>query len=85
MNFKSTQYAKIMTDAKKYGLFDNIRFPQLRFHCKYYITRKNAYGSECPEIIGKNLFLYLKIFYFLSMPDEFPAIIFEPLPRLLNR
>ena len=36
MTFKSTKYAKIMTDAKKHGLFDNIRFLQLRFHCKYY-------------------------------------------------
>ena len=40
MTFKSTKYAKNQTDAKKYGkkngLFDNIRFPQLRFHCKYY-------------------------------------------------
>ena len=46
---------KVMTDAKKHGLFDNIRFPQLRFHCKYY-KEKFAYRSECPEIIGKNLF-----------------------------
>ena len=53
--FKSNKYAKIMTDAKKYGLFDNIRFPHLRFHCKYY-KKKGAYESECPEIIGKNLF-----------------------------
>ena len=36
MTFKSTKYAKIVTDSKKYGLFDNIKFPQLRFHCKYY-------------------------------------------------
>ena len=27
-------YAKIMRDAKKYGLFNNIRFPQLRFQSK---------------------------------------------------
>ena len=34
------------------GLFDNNKFPQLRFHCKYY--KKNfAYRSECPRIIGK--------------------------------
>ena len=26
MTFKSTKYAKIMTDAKKYGLYDNIWF-----------------------------------------------------------
>ena len=25
-----------MTDAKKQWLYDDIRFPQLRFHCKYY-------------------------------------------------
>ena len=55
MTFKFTKYAKIMTDAKIHGLFDNIRFPQLRFHCKYY-KEKNAYRSECPEIFGKNLF-----------------------------
>ena len=36
MAFKSTKYAKIMTDAKKRGLFDNIRFPQLRFHYIFY-------------------------------------------------
>ena len=30
MTFKFTRYAKIMTDDKKYGLFDNISFPQLR-------------------------------------------------------
>ena len=53
--FQPTKYAKIMTDAKKNGLLDNIRFPQLRFHCKYY--KKNfAYRRECSEIIGKNLF-----------------------------
>ena len=55
MAFKSTKYAKIMTDAKKHGFSDNIRLPQLRFHCKYY--KKNfVYRSECPEIIGKSLF-----------------------------
>ena len=63
MTFKYTKYAKIMTDARKYELFDNIRLPQLRFHCKYY-KEKIAYGSECPEIIDKNLFWYLKVFYF---------------------
>ena len=63
MTFKSTKYAKIMIDAKKYGLSDHIRFPQLRFHWRY--NKKNsAYRSECPEIIGKNLFWYLKFFYF---------------------
>ena len=52
-----------MLDAKKYGLFDNIRFSQLRFNCKYY--KKNiAYRTECPEIIGKYLFWYLKVFFF---------------------
>ena len=56
MTFKSTKYAKIMTDAKKHGLFDNIRFPQLRFHCKCYKIKKFAHRSECPEIIGKTLF-----------------------------
>ena len=35
MTFKYTKYTKIMIDARKYGLFGNIRFPQLRFHCKY--------------------------------------------------
>ena len=55
MTFKSTKYAKIMTDAKKHGLFDNIRFPQLRLHCKCY-KKKYAYRCECPEIISKNLF-----------------------------
>ena len=40
-----------MLDAKKYGLFDNIRFPQLRFYCKYY-KKKFAYRIECPEIIA---------------------------------
>ena len=54
MTFKSTKYAKIMTDPKKYAPFDNIRFPQLRFHCKYY-KEKIAYRSECPEIFRKNL------------------------------
>ena len=46
--------------------FDNIRFPQLRIHCSYY---KNtfAFRSECPEIISKNLFWYLKDFYFKSI------------------
>ena len=48
-------YAKIMTDGKKHGLFDNIRLPQLRFHKKY--NKKNsAYRRKCPEITGKNLF-----------------------------
>ena len=47
--------AKKMIDAKKYGRFDDIRFLQLRFYCKYF-EKKNAYRSECPEIIGKNLF-----------------------------
>ena len=36
MTFKSTEYGKMMTDTKKHGLFDNIRFPQLRFHHQYY-------------------------------------------------
>ena len=63
MIFKYTKYAKIMIDARKYGLFDNIRFPQLRFHCKYY-KETIVYRSECPEIIDKNLFWYLKVFYF---------------------
>ena len=54
-DFKSTKCAKIMTDTKIHGLFDNIRFPQLRFHCKYY-KKHFAYRSECPEIIGKNPF-----------------------------
>ena len=40
MTFKSTKCVKIMTDAKKHGVFDNIRFPQLRFHCKYYKKKK---------------------------------------------
>ena len=40
MTFKSTKYAKIMIDAKKYGLSDNIRFPQVRFHWRYY--KKNS-------------------------------------------
>ena len=53
ITLKSTRYAKIMTDAKKYGLFDNIRFPQVRLHCKY--QKKNSYTSECPEITGENL------------------------------
>ena len=52
MTFKYTKYAKIMIDARKYGLFENIRIPQLRFHCKYH-KEKIAYRSECPEIIGK--------------------------------
>ena len=63
MIFKYTKYAKIMIDTRKYRLFDNIRFPQLRFHCKYY-KEKIAYRSECPEIIDKNLFWYLKVLYF---------------------
>ena len=40
-----------MTDAKENGLFDNIRFLQLRFHFKYY-KKKFAYRSECPEIMA---------------------------------
>ena len=55
MTFKSTKYAKIMIDAKKYGLSDNIRFLQLSFHCKCY-KKIFVYRSEGPEIIGKNLF-----------------------------
>ena len=55
MTFKSTKYAKIITDAKKKRNFDNIKFPQLRFYCKYY-KENFEYRSECPEIIGKNLF-----------------------------
>ena len=35
MTFKSSKYVKIMTDGKKHGLFDNIRLPQVKFHCKY--------------------------------------------------
>ena len=82
MTFKSTKYAKIITDAKKYGLFDNIRLLQLRFNCKYY--KKNcAYRSECPEIIGKNLFGYLNLLF--SVLGGFPAKNFELLPRLFNR
>ena len=67
MTFKSTKYAKIMTDAKKNGHFDNIRFLHLRFHCKYY--KKNfEHRSECPEIIGKiysdvGRFSILNLFY----------------------
>ena len=54
MTFKPTKYAKFKTNTKKYGRFDDIRFPQLRFHCKYY--KKNEYRSECPEVIGNYLF-----------------------------
>ena len=50
MSFKSTKYAKIMTDAKKYRLFDNIRFPQITKKKKF------AYRSERPDTNGKNLF-----------------------------
>ena len=39
----------------KIGPFDNIRFLQLRFRCKYY-KKHFAYRSECSEITGKNLF-----------------------------
>ena len=43
-----------MLDAKKYGLFDNIRFSQLRFNCKYY--KKNiAYRTECPDIDNRQI------------------------------
>ena len=37
------KYAKIVTDAKKHGLFDNIRFPQLRFYCKYFTKTMSAH------------------------------------------
>ena len=60
--------------------------PKLRFHCKYY-KKKNAYRSECPEIIGKNLLRYLKFFflfliYFFLCWVDFPSKI---LNRYLNR
>ena len=49
MTFKSTKYAKNMTDPKNYGLFENTKLPQLRYHCKYY---KEKSQIVCPEIIG---------------------------------
>ena len=55
MTFKSIKNAKIIADAKKHGLFDNIRFRQLRFHCKSE-KKKNAFRSGYPEKIGKNQF-----------------------------
>ena len=78
MTFKSTKYAKIMTGAKKHELFHNIRFPQLRLHCKCY-KKKIAYRSECPEIIEKKSILiskgfYLHLFNILGR-SKFPEII----------
>ena len=78
-----------MADTKKYGFFDNIRIPQLRFRWKY-IKINFAYRSECPEIIGK---LYSDIWrfsistgnLFFPMLGGFPAKKFELPPRLLNK
>ena len=63
------------------GLFDNIKFPHLRFHCKYY--KKNfACRSKCPRIIGKKSVLISEGFLFLypATPYWWGIMIYMCLP-----